>query len=241
VSDPRVKLLSHGDTALAVEFGERIDQAVSERVLALYERLAQTLPPGVVELVPTYRSLMVHYDPLLTSRAALSQLLERMLPGLEGARPAARRWSIPVCYDPACGMDLLDVASRTGLAPADVVACHSAIVYHVYMIGFTPGFPYMGDLPAQLALPRRADPRTQVPSGSVAIATTMTAVYTLQSPGGWHILGRTPVPLWNRRRSPPSLLAPGDKVRFVPIAMDEYERIARQTEAGDLALEPDAA
>lgn len=241
MSDLSVKLLSHGDTALAVEFGERIDRAVSERVLALHERLTQTLPPGVVELVPTFRSLMVHYDPLRTSRAELSRLLERMLRGLEGARPAARRWSIPVCYDPAFGLDLREVASRTGLTPADVIACHSAPVYHVYMIGFTPGYPYMGDLPAQLALPRREDPRTEVPSGSVAIATAMTAVYTLQSPGGWHILGRTPVPLWSRRRSPPALLAPGDKVRFVPVAMDEYERIARQAEAGDLALEPEAA
>ena len=241
MSDPRVKLLSHGDTALAVEFGERIDRAVSEQVLALHDHLAQAPPPGVVELVPTFRSLMVHYDPLRTSRAQLSQVLERTLQGLEGARPAARRWSIPVCYDAAYGLDLHEVASRTGLAPADVVACHCAVVYHVYMIGFTPGYPYMGDLPAQLALPRREDPRTQVPAGSVAIATTMTAVYTLPSPGGWHILGRTPVPLWNRRRSPPSLLAPGDKVRFVPIGMDEYERIARQAEAGDLALEPEAA
>ncbi len=241
VSDPRVKLLSHGDTALAVELGERIDRAVSERVLALYQRLAQAPPPGVVELVPTFRSLMVHYDPLRTSRAALSQLLEHMLRGLEATLPAARRWSIPVCYDPAFGLDLPEVAARTGLAPAEVIARHSAPAYHVYMVGFTPGYPYMGDLPAELALPRREDPRTEVPSGSVAIATTMTAVYTLKSPGGWHILGRTPVPLWDRRRTPPSLLAPGDKVRFVPIGMDEYERIAWQAEAGELALEPEAA
>ncbi len=241
MSDPSVKVLSCGDTALAVEFGERIDRAVSERVLALYDRLALALPPGVVELVPTFRSLMVHYDPLRTSRAELVPVLERMVTGLEGTRSAARRWTIPVCYDPACGLDLHEVASRTGLAPADVVACHGATVYHVYMIGFTPGFPYLGDLPAQLTLPRRENPRTQVPSGSVAIATTMTAVYTLPSPGGWHVLGRTPVPLWNRRRNPPSLLAPGDQVRFVPIGMDEYERIARQAEAGDLALEPEAA
>lgn len=239
MSDSQIKFLSHGDTALAVEFGDRIDRAVSERVLALHARLAQTLPPGVVELLPTFRSLLVHYDPLRTSRAELSQLLERMLRGLESFAPAARRWSIPVCYDLAYGLDLREVASRTGLAPAEVIARHSAVVYHVYMIGFTPGYPYMGDLAAELALPRRQDPRTEVPSGSVAIATTMTAVYTLQSPGGWHILGRTPVPLWSRRRNPPSLLAPGDKVRFVPIGMDEYERIARQAEAGELALEPE--
>jgi KipI family sensor histidine kinase inhibitor len=241
VSDPQVRFLSHGDTALAVEFGDRIDRAVSERVLALHDRLAQTPPPGVVELLPTFRSLLVHYDPLRTSRAELSQLLERMLQGLEGTSPASRRWSIPVCYDPAYGLDLQEVASRTGLDPAEVIARHCSVVYHVYMIGFTPGYPYMGDLPAELELPRREDPRTRVPAGSVAIATTMTAVYTLPSPGGWHILGRTPVPLWNRTRNPPALLAPGDKVTFVPIPVDEFERIARQAAAGDLLLQPETA
>ena len=241
MSDPQVKFLSHGDTALAVEFGDRIDRAVSARVLALHDRLAQKLPAGVVELVPTFRSLMVHYDPLRTSRAQLAQLLEHTLQAPQITSPGSRRWRIPVCYDPAYGLDLGEVASRTGLAPAEVIARHSAVVYHVYMIGFTPGYPYMGDLPTELELPRREDPRTQVPAGSVAIATSMTAVYTLPSPGGWHILGRTPVPLWNRTRSPPALLAPGDKVTFVPIAVDEFQRIARQAEAGELALQPERA
>jgi KipI family sensor histidine kinase inhibitor len=142
-----------------------------------------------------------------------------------------------VCYDPAFALDLEDVAARTGLAPSEVVESHSATTYHVYMIGFLPGYPYMGDLPARLALPRRENPRTQVPAGSVAIATTMTAVYTLQSPGGWHILGRTPAPLWNRRRSPPAVLAPGDKVRFAPVSLDEFERLAQRAAAGALELE----
>lgn len=236
-----MKLLSLGDTALAVEFGDRIDRALSEQVLALYDRLAQALPPGVVELVPTFRSLMVHYDPLRTSRAALCRELERTLQGPEKERRAARRWRIPVCYDAAYGLDLQDVASRTGLSSAEVIARHGEPEYHVYMIGFTPGFPYLGDLPAALALPRRENPRTQVPAGSVAIATTMTAVYTLPSPGGWHILGRTPVALWNRDRDPPSVLAPGDKVRFVPIEPGEYERVARQVDTGDFALQPEPA
>ena len=237
MSHPQVRLLPNGDTALAVEFGERIDRATSERVLALHDRLAHAALPGVVELLPTFRSLMVHYDPLRTSHAELSRRLERLLDGLEAVRPAARRWTIPVCYDPAFALDLEEVAARTGLTPAEVVEQHSTTTYHVYMIGFLPGYPYMGDLPARLALPRRENPRTQVPAGSVAIATTMTAVYTLQSPGGWHILGRTPVPLWDRRRSPPAVLAPGDKVRFAPVGMDEFARLAEQAAAGDLELE----
>jgi KipI family sensor histidine kinase inhibitor len=239
VSDPLVRLLPNGDTALAVEFGERIDRATSERVLALHDRLARAALPGVVELLPTFRSLMVHYDPLRTSRAEVARRIQPLLDGLEGVSPVARRWTIPVCYDPAFALDLQEVATRTGLAPAEVVEHHSATTYHVYMIGFLPGYPYMGDLPARLALPRRENPRTQVPAGSVAIATTMTAVYTLQSPGGWHILGRTPVSLWNRRRTPPAVLAPGDKVRFAPIGVDEFARLAQQADAGELDLAPE--
>jgi KipI family sensor histidine kinase inhibitor len=240
LSDPQPRFLPNGDTALAVEFGERIDRSTSERVLALHDRLAHAAPPGVVELLPTFRSLMVHYDPARTSRAALARAIGPLLDGLESVRPAARRWTIPVCYDPAFALDLEEVAARTSLAPAEVIEHHSATTYHVYMIGFLPGYPYMGDVPARLALPRRENPRTQVPAGSVAIATTMTAVYTLQSPGGWHILGRTPAPLWNRRRAPPAVLAPGDRVRFAPIGMDEFARLAREADAGALDLAPEA-
>ena len=240
MSDPQVRLLSSGDTALAVEFGERIDRATSARVLALHDRLTGAAFPGVVELLPTFRSLMVHYDPLRTSRAELARRIEPLLAGLEAVQPATRRWTIPVCYDPAFALDLEEVATRTGLAPAEVVEQHSAATYHVYMIGFLPGYPYMGDLPARLALSRRENPRTQVPAGSVAIATTMTAVYTLQSPGGWHILGRTPASLWSRHRNPPAVLAPGDKVRFAPVGMGEFERLAKQMDAGELDLTPEA-
>ena len=238
VPESTVRLLSNGDTALAVEFGEHIGLATSGLVLALYDRLARAALPGVVELLPTFRSLMIHYDPARTSHGAIARQIEPMLGGLEGVRPATRRWTIPVCYDPHFALDLEAVAQRTGLSPAEVIELHSATTYHVYMIGFLPGYPYMGDLPARLALPRRGNPRTQVPAGSVAIATTQTAVYTLQSPGGWHILGRTPVPLWSRQRTPPALLAPGDKVRFAPIAMAEFERLVKQADAGKLDLEP---
>jgi len=241
VSDLQVRLLSNGDTALAVEFGERIDRATSERVLALHDRLARAALPGVVELLPTFRSLMVHYDPLRTSRAELARGIEPRLDGLAGVRAPARRWTLPVCYDPAFALDLEEVAARTGLTPAEVVECHSTTTYHVYMIGFLPGYPYMGDLPARLALPRRENPRTRVPAGSVAIATTLTAIYTLESPGGWHILGRTPASLWSRRRNPPAVLAPGDEVRVAPVDRTEFERLAERAAAGELDLEGEVA
>ncbi len=229
---PQHRILSSGDTALVVEFGDGIDRRTSERVLALGERLGRAALRGVVELMPTFRSLMVHYDPVATSRRELAAAIAPHLDGLEGAAPAGNSAEIPVCYDPAFGLDLAHVASATGLSKEAVVAMHSGETYHVYMIGFTPGYPYMGDLPPALVLPRREDPRTQVPAGSVAIATAMTAVYTLQSPGGWHILGRTPLPLWSRERGDrPALLAPGDKVRFVPVGMDEFQRLERQAAA----------
>ncbi|HSD41914.1 MAG TPA: 5-oxoprolinase subunit PxpB [Burkholderiales bacterium] len=236
-----MRLLPNGDTALAVEFGDRIDRATSERVLALHDRVARAALSGVVELLPTFRSLMVHYDPARTTHAALADAIGPLAAGLEGVKPAARLWTIPVCYDLRFALDLEEVATRTGLTPAEVIEHHSGTTYHVYMIGFLPGYPYMGDLPARLALPRRENPRTQVPPGSVAIATTMTAVYTLASPGGWHILGCTPAALWSRRRTPPAVLAPGDKVRFAPIDMAEFERLAKAADSGEFALESTGA
>ena len=241
MSASQVRLLPNGDTALAVEFGERIDRATSERVLALHDRLARAVLAGVVELLPTFRSLMVHYDPVRTSHAELARAIAPLLDGLERVHPAARRWTIPVCYDAAFALDLGEVAARTGLSPAEVIEQHAGATYHVYMIGFLPGYPYMGDVPARLALPRRENPRTAVPAGSVAIATTMTAVYTLESPGGWHIIGRTPAPLWDRRRDPPAVLAPGDKVRFAPIDRPEFERLVARAAAGEFALEAEGA
>ncbi|MCC7485649.1 MAG: 5-oxoprolinase subunit PxpB [Burkholderiales bacterium] len=232
-----MRLLPNGDTALAVEFGESIDRGTSERVLALHERLARERLPGVTELLPTFRSLMVHYDPARTSHGALAAAIAPLAAGLEGVKPAARHWTIPACYDPCFALDLDEVANRTGLTAAQVIEHHSATTYQVYMIGFLPGYPYLGDLPARLVLPRRENPRTQVPAGSIAIATTLTAVYTLASPGGWHILGRTPAMLWNRRRTPPAVLAPGDTVRFQPIPLAAFERLAALAAAGESGLE----
>ncbi|MGH6814385.1 MAG: 5-oxoprolinase subunit PxpB, partial [Hyphomicrobiaceae bacterium] len=144
---------------------------------------------------------------------------------LEAAEVPGRHWRLPVCYDPVFAPDLAEVAGRTGLTSAQVVERHSAVTYHVYMIGFLPGYPYMGDLPAELVLPRRETPRTRVPPGSVSIATTLTSVYVLDSPGGWHLIGRTPVALWDINRTPPAVLAAGDKVVFRPVSLGEYDTL----------------
>jgi KipI family sensor histidine kinase inhibitor len=240
MANPSIRYLHGGDTALVIEFGNDVDRHVSALVIALAERIEAEAIHGIVELVPTFRSLIVHYDPLALPYAELHRRIGQFLVGLEAMQRTGRRWRLPACYDPALAPDLEEVAGRTGLTAAQVVDCHSATTFHVYMLGFLPGFPYMGDLPKELALPRRENPRVRVPPNSVAIATNLTTVYTLESPGGWHLLGRTPVLLWDMRRDPPALLRPGDQVMFQPISLSDYERLSARAAAGELRLYADA-
>jgi KipI family sensor histidine kinase inhibitor len=243
LSDPEgltpSRFLQCGDTALAIELGDAVDRRVSALVLALAERVKAAAVPGIVELVPTFRSLMVHYDPLTVPQSELKAQLAPLLSGLSAADSCGRHWRIPVCYHASVAPDLAEISGRTGLVPDRVVALHSAATYRVYMVGFLPGFPYLGELPRELVLPRRENPRAAVPAGSVAVATTLTAVYSLESPGGWHLIGRTPALLWDRRRDPPAALAPGDNVRFVPISLGDHDALASRSAAGEARLEPE--
>jgi KipI family sensor histidine kinase inhibitor len=220
-----VRFLPAGDSALVVEFGDRIDRALSERVLALSRRIRAAAVDGIVETVPTFRSLLVHYDSLRTNGARLVAALQCLLGADERTVERRRRWRVPACYARDCAPDLDEVASRCGLTTCEVVARHAATQFYVYMIGFTPGYPYMGDLPSELHLPRRVDPRVRVPSGSVAIASALTTIYPLESPGGWHLIGATPIRLFDPGAPEPSLFAAGDLVRFEPIDVSEYEAI----------------
>lgn len=231
-SPDAVRFLPCGDTALTVEFGNEIDRAVSETVLALDAALAGRRVEGIVETVPTFRSLMIHYDPLAVAPETLTSLVLELITESSSHRPNQRRWQIPACYEPQFAPDLDEVAGLTGLSSAEVVELHSATEFHVYMIGFLPGYPYMGDLPEPLRLPRRHEPRVRLPAGSVAIATAMTAIYPVESPGGWHLIGRSPIKLFDAEWERPSLLLPGDKVRFTPVTVSQYEQIGREVEAG---------
>jgi len=228
-----VRFLSAGDRALVVDFGNRIDRALSEEVLRLAASLRVDELSGVVETVPTFRSLMVHYDPLVTSSTVLEGAIASLLDREPGPRAPATLWRVPVCYEDEFAPDLAEVARLTGLAPDEVVTLHSSVRYHVYMIGFLPGFPYMGDLPAALVLPRRADPRVRVPAGSLSIATSLTAIYPYESPGGWHLIGTTPVRLFDIRRASPALLAPGDAVLFAPIDAGTFAVIKAAVSSGE--------
>jgi KipI family sensor histidine kinase inhibitor len=171
------KLLPAGDTALVVEFGDSIDQCVSAKVLALADRLAELAPAGIIETVPTFRSLLIHYEPLLLGADLLARTVAQLADGLPPRTQSGRAWRLPACYDASVAPDLAYVAAECGLSPAQVIERHSAVAYHVYMLGFLPGQAYMGDLAPELALPRRKTPRTQIAPGALAIATRMTASF----------------------------------------------------------------
>jgi inhibitor of KinA len=235
---PAPRFLACGDTALSVEFGDRVDPHLSGLVLALYRRVTAAHLPGVIEAVPTFRALMVHYDPLATSQREVRARLEELMQDLAAVETGGRLWTLPVCYEGDLAPDLIEVAERTELSPDEVVDCHASVTYRVYMIGFSPGYPYMGQLPPKLRLPRRENPRIKVPMGSVSIAVDQTSIYSFESPGGWNLIGRTPVRLFDPRRTDWVLLEPGDRVKFEPIGRARFDALDREAAAGSLALAP---
>lgn len=210
------RLLELGDAALTLELGEGIDAATSAQVMAARDAIAAARLAGVIDLVPAYRSLTVHFDPLVTDRAELGAALWAAATTERKSALAGRHFEIPVFFGGVDGPDLDAVATATGRSTDEIIDTLCGLELRVYLIGFLPGFPYMGDLPEWLRLPRRATPRTAVPANSVAIAGPQAAVYPWISPGGWHLLGRTPVRMFDASNTArPALLAPGDTVRFV--------------------------
>lgn len=211
--DPPVSLTPLGDSAILVSLGAVIDRELNRRVHACVRHLARLAWPEVSDIVPAYSSFAVHYDPLRLSAAEISDRVRNALHDLppDDADFKGSLVTIPVRYD---GPDLEAVADATGKNVEEVIALHSAGSYHVYMMGFAPGFAYLGDLDPALHLPRQATPRTRVPPGSVGIAGAQTAVYPVETPGGWHLIGRTDLLLFDAQRDPPALLHSGDKVKF---------------------------
>jgi inhibitor of KinA len=213
-----------GDSALRLEFGAGIDESTHGRVQAACAALEEAVVPGVRELVPAYTTLTIHYNPAAVFAAGapaedlagwLALRVEQAVArSRRAAAPAGRRVEIPVCYGGEFGPDLARVAAQAGLAEAEVIRRHAAAEYRVALVGFSPGFPYLLGLPAELATPRHARPRTAVPAGSVAIAGEQTGVYPLSSPGGWNLIGRTTLRLFDPLADPPALLQTGDRVRF---------------------------
>jgi KipI family sensor histidine kinase inhibitor len=223
--DPSPRFLPAGDAALVVEFGTIVDPALIEAVQALDRAVTAAQLPGVVETVPSFRSLMVHYDPLVTTNATLAAAIAALDRSAGGPQRETRRWSLPCCYAAEFGPDLDHVAQATGLDSGAVIEAHAAAGFSVAMLGFLPGCPFLSGLDKRFDLPRRTEPRTRLAAGSVAVAQTLSVIYPTESPGGWHLIGNCPLPLFDPARSPPALLAPGDQVRFRPIDAAEHGRI----------------
>ena len=232
---PAVQLLPLGDAAVVVQFGESISLDIHLAIQALDAYLAQQPFVGLRECVPAFTTLTVYYDPWLVSEQGRFLPFERVCEILQQrllAAPAApfgdalATVEIPVCYGGDLGPDLEAVARHTSLTPTEVIVRHTSPTYLVHMIGFAPGFPYLGGLDARLATPRRAEPRALVPAGAVGIAGLQTGIYSLPTPGGWQLIGRTPLRLFDPGAAEPSLLHAGQHLRFVPIGEAEFQRLS---------------
>jgi KipI family sensor histidine kinase inhibitor len=234
-SPPRI--LPSGDAAITVEFSRSIDAEANRRVLALDRTLAREAIAGVTETVPTYRSLLVHYDPTQVDFDALGAKLTALAQLPLPPATALRRWRIPVVYGGEHGIDLEDVAKTLNHSPDEIVARHVAGDYRVAMIGFTPGWSYLSGLDASLQMPRRQDPRLLTPAGTISIGGVQTGVQCLAGPSGWHLLGRTAVRTYQLRRDPIFLLEPGDAVTFSRVDAKTFAEQDHAAEHGEIVAE----
>ncbi|MDQ0474581.1 5-oxoprolinase subunit PxpB [Labrys wisconsinensis] len=236
------RFLDAGDGGLVAEFGDEIDAALNERVMALDAALAARGLPGVTETVPTYRSLLVLFDPLVLPREQLVREILALRPAPRGAGRSRSRWRVPVCYGGECGVDLEHVAGLHGLTPDEVVALHAGAEYRIYMIGFAPGFAYLGGLPERIHTSRRTDPRLKTPPRSISIGGRQAAVSPpLEIPSGWHLIGQTPVRSYDPGRESPFLFEVGDAIRFEPVDAAAYREMLAAAEAGEpVAVREDA-
>ncbi|MBI3454174.1 MAG: 5-oxoprolinase subunit PxpB [Candidatus Rokubacteria bacterium] len=230
---PEPRILPAGDLAVSIELADEISRDANARVLTLERLLTEARLAGLVEMVPTFRSLLVYYDPLVLPWERLVGRVRALLPDLAvAAPPRGRRVELPCAYGGEHGPDLDEVARRLGLTPEEVVRLHAGAEYPVYFIGFTPGLPYMTGMPERLTIPRLDRPRTKTPPGSVGIGGNQCSIYSVESPGGFWLLGRTPLLLYDPGASDPILLRAGDRVRFRPIDSAEFRAIAAAVAAG---------
>jgi inhibitor of KinA len=222
-SAPQWRLVPVGESVVVVEFEERIDLAVNARAISLAGRVRAAAVAGVRDIVPTFRSVAVCFDPLQTDYDALVSRIEEEVAALSATARAADHAvadpiRVPVCYGGEFGPDLAEIAAFGGVTESEAARLHATVVYRVFMLGFLPGFAYMGTVDPRIAAPRRSNPRTRVPAGSVAIAGPQTGIYPSESPGGWQLIGRTTLCLFDPSREEPSLFAAGDLVQFYPVS-----------------------
>ena len=223
-----------GDTALTIHFGNRINNEISDTVFSLFQTLKQKEIPGIIDIIPAYASLTIVYDiteirKYSASKTAFNHIeniiQELLLSKHNDYLINNRIVEIPVCYHPSVGIDIEEISSFINRSIEELIYLHCNKIYRVYMIGFLPGFPYMGSIDEKLSMPRKKTPRANVSAGSVGIAGLQTGIYSLHSPGGWNIIGKTPVKLFQSNRQNPCLLQAGDHVQFIPISMTEFNRL----------------
>lgn len=225
------RIRAQGDRCLLVDLGDQIDEQVGLRCLGLAERLRQANVPSVLDIVPSFTAVAIFYqpsrelgdDPIARLTSLVHDIVQEIAQG--NVELHARRVEIPVCYGGEHGPDLKDVANRMGLSTEEVIQAHHASACRVYMIGFAPGHPYIGIHDERFSLPRREVPRTALPAGSLGIANRQSTIYPNVLPGGWHIIGATPLRLFNANAEQPTLLMPGDEVAFVPINAQQFEEL----------------
>jgi KipI family sensor histidine kinase inhibitor len=235
------RIAAAGDRALVMELNDEIDEQTNRQVVALAENLASSPIVGVIETVPTYRSLLVGYDPMLVRGRELSVLLLKRLAAVNSARTEGRRITVPVLYGGDAGVDLDALADLKGISPQELVEIHSSARYRVYMIGFAPGFAYLGGLPERLHTPRLATPRQRVEAGVIGIGGKQASINSVAGPSGWRFIGRTPLRTFDPLRSQPFVLRAGDEVRFRPITRDEAAELDAAARTGNLRPEWEGA
>lgn len=222
-----VRFLPCGDCAVTAEFGNAICEDINTAVHNFALAVESLKHAAICEVVPTYRSATVYYFPELISYSAIIEILSCCAKNLNSSLQSSKTIKIPVLYGGAYGEDLAYVAAHNGITEQDVIAIHSGRDYRVFMLGFTPGFPYLGGMDSRIATPRRAQPRVKIAAGSVGIAGEQTGIYPISSPGGWQLIGRTPLVLFDPLAQNPILIKAGEKIRFVPIDEAEYNEILR--------------
>ena len=228
-----IRILTEGDTSMLIVFGEEISPKINAKITSAVHLMKQQKIEGIVDIIPSFAALLINYNPQVVSYASLKARMEHILSMDLGTQESARRvFEIPVCYGGEFGPDLGTIAEHAGLSQEEVVEIHSSSDYLIYMLGFLPGFCYLGGLDARIHTPRLANPRLSIPAGSVGIGGSQTGIYPMDSPGGWQLMGKTPVKTYDPERETPILVNAGEYIRFVPISEEEFREIRAEVDQG---------